>query len=162
MLLSSLLNNHICNENVNTELHTSFSKRQQIKMCWTAKFKNKKSRLNHSVFWVFLYIYKVFIKMKLLLAVHHPRALSKSECYIFLLCKAESSWQSWFRNPVFGRMFLLLQTSSTASSRVRPSLIMRKANTRVPERLIPRAQWTSTLPAQRKKNTTPANLHHRI
>ena len=45
-------------------------------------------------------------------------------------------------------MFLRPRTASTASTRVSPSLIMRKASVRVAERLTPRAQWTSTLPAR--------------
>lgn len=46
---------------------------------------------------------------------------------LFFLCRAkeESKWQSWFKKPIFGRMFLCLRTASTASTRVSLPLIMR-------------------------------------
>lgn len=67
-------------------------------------------------------------------------------CCDFIGANFRSKWCSWLRNPALGRMFLCCRTALMASARVSFSQIMRKASTSVADRLIPRAQWTNTLP----------------
>lgn len=62
-----------------------------------------------------------------------------------------SRCRSWLRKPGLGQMSLCCRTALTASIRVRSSQIMRKANTRVAERLTPIRQWTNTLPEEQNR-----------
>lgn len=62
------------------------------------------------------------------------------------LSRLVSRMRSCCRKPGLGQMSLWGLTAATASRSVRPSTIIRKANTNVADRLTPIRQWTSTLP----------------
>ncbi|KAJ8361633.1 hypothetical protein SKAU_G00181580 [Synaphobranchus kaupii] len=70
--------------------------------------------------------------------------------------KVVSKCLSCSKNPSLGQMCLWRRTVLTASSSVRFSQIMRKASTRVAERLTPIAQWTNTFSAELGARVDPA------
>lgn len=67
-------------------------------------------------------------------------------CLLLCLSRLMSRLRSCCRKPWLGQMSLCVLTAATASRRVRPSTIIRKASTSVAERLTPIRQWTNTRP----------------
>lgn len=64
------------------------------------------------------------------------------------LSRLMSRPRSCCRNPGLGQMSLCGLTATTASRSVKPSTIIRKASTKVAERLTPIRQWTNTRPGK--------------
>lgn len=77
--------------------------------------------------------------------------LQASSFFFLSRTRLMSRCRSWLRKPGLGQMSLCSRTALMASIRVRSSQIMRKANTRVAERLTPIRQWTNTLPEEQNR-----------